>query len=40
MEARKLVSEEPYEINLDIYGSSDGPKTGRIRLMKKVNVLQ
>ncbi|KAH7669756.1 BRCT domain-containing protein [Dioscorea alata] len=35
MEARKLVSEEPYEINLDIYGSSDGPKTGRIRLMKK-----
>lgn len=36
MEAMKLVNEEPYEINVDIYGIRDGPRLGRIRLQNKV----
>ncbi|KAJ0966527.1 hypothetical protein J5N97_023444 [Dioscorea zingiberensis] len=36
MEAGKLIPEEPYEISLDIYGCSDGPKTGRLRILQKL----
>lgn len=36
MEAMKLVNEEPYEINVDIYGIRDGPRLGRLRLQNKV----
>lgn len=32
----KLVNEEPYEINVDIYGIRDGPRLGRLRLQNKV----
>ncbi|KAL6282708.1 hypothetical protein ACE6H2_013637 [Prunus campanulata] len=34
-EAMKLVNEEPYEINVDIYGIRDGPRLGRLRLQNK-----
>ncbi|CAN6689452.1 unnamed protein product [Malus baccata var. baccata] len=34
-EAMKLVDEEPYEINVDIYGIRDGPRIGRLRLQNK-----
>jgi len=36
MVARSPVSEEPYEISLDCYGVSDGPKKGRMRAIQKV----
>lgn len=36
IEAMKLVNEEPYEINVDIYGIRDGPRLGRLRLQNKV----
>ncbi|RXH86126.1 hypothetical protein DVH24_017179 [Malus domestica] len=32
----KLVDEEPYEINVDIYGIRDGPRLGRLRLQNKL----
>ncbi|PIA36294.1 hypothetical protein AQUCO_03400293v1 [Aquilegia coerulea] len=35
MEARNHVDEEPYEINIDVYGCRDGPKKGRLRIMDK-----
>ncbi|CAB4276528.1 unnamed protein product [Prunus armeniaca] len=35
IEAMKLVNEEPYEINFDIYGIRDGPRLGRLRLQNK-----
>ncbi|XP_068322017.1 protein BREAST CANCER SUSCEPTIBILITY 1 homolog [Pyrus communis] len=34
-EAMKLVDEEPYEINIDIYGIRDGPRLGRLRPQNK-----
>ncbi|RXH70242.1 hypothetical protein DVH24_007498 [Malus domestica] len=33
----KLVDEEPYEINVDIYGIRDGLRLGRLRLQNKVS---
>ncbi|KAL5702380.1 non-specific serine/threonine protein kinase [Ranunculus cassubicifolius] len=35
MEAMNPVNEEPYEINLDVYGCRDGPKMGRKRILEK-----
>ncbi|RXH82830.1 hypothetical protein DVH24_003328 [Malus domestica] len=35
----KLVDEEPYEINVDIYGIRDGPRLGRLRLQNKLESL-
>ncbi|OVA08688.1 BRCT domain [Macleaya cordata] len=35
MEAMDLVSEEPYEVSLDIHGCQDGPKNGRLRIIEK-----
>lgn len=35
MAARSPISEEAYEIGLDCYGITDGPKKGRIRALQK-----
>ncbi|TVU15285.1 hypothetical protein EJB05_38797 [Eragrostis curvula] len=35
LEAGKPVPEEPYEINCDVHGSFDGPRTGRLRAMQQ-----
>lgn len=36
MEVKKPVDEQLYEINLDVYGFTGGPKLGRFRLLNKV----
>ncbi|KQJ83553.1 hypothetical protein BRADI_5g15500v3 [Brachypodium distachyon] len=35
LKAREPVSEEPYEIRSDIYGSFDGPRKGRLRAVNE-----
>ncbi|KAI3495486.1 hypothetical protein L1887_37827 [Cichorium endivia] len=35
LEVKKPVDEQRYEINLDVYGFTGGPKLGRSRLLKK-----
>lgn len=34
MEAMQPVDEEPYEVNLDNHGCCEGPKTGRLRVLR------
>lgn len=39
MLAKSPVAEESFEISLDCYGFTNGPKKGRLRAMQKVYVI-
>jgi hypothetical protein len=38
MDAREPVNEEKFEVRVDVNGIKDGPKLGRLRASKKVNI--
>lgn len=38
MAAMRPIEEEPYEVSLDNHGCMNGPKTGRLAALERVNL--